>query len=350
MPLPDLLRDLLTTPGPSGHERHPAAVWRGAAEPFAEVTSDALGSSTARVKGTADGPTLAIVGHIDEIGLAVTHIDDRGFLYFRGIGGWLPEVLLAQRVEVMTKDGRIAGVIGKKRSSFKRDKDEKIEMKDLFIDVGARDGEEARSVVRLGDGVVLAPQPVELRNNRVASRSFDNRVGCYVALETARRVAEGGGSPGDVVAVAAVGEEVGDFAGARTTAYAVRPDVAIAVDVTWSRDIPEGEVEEMGDIRIAQGPTLARGAPLSERVFDVLCETADAESIAYGIEVVRGSTHTDADAYHLSRAGIATGLVSVPTRYIHTPTELVSLDDIENAVKLLVAFAQRLGSTNLTPS
>ena len=350
MPLPDLLRELLTTPGPSGHERHPAAVWRRAAEPFAEVTSDALGSSTARVKGTADGPTLAIVGHIDEIGLAVTHIDDRGFLYFRGIGGWLPEVLLAQRVEVMTKDGRIAGVIGKKRGPFKRDKDDKIEMKDLFIDVGARDGEEARSIVRLGDGVVLAPQPVELRNNRVASRSFDNRVGCYIALETARRVAEGGGSTGDVVAVAAVGEEVGDFAGARTTAYAVRPDVAIAVDVTWSRDIPEGEVEEMGDVRIAQGPTLARGAPLSERVFELLLETAEAESIDYGIEVVRGSTHTDADAYHLSRAGIATGLVSIPTRYLHTPTELVSLDDIENAVKLLVAFAQRLGSTDLTPS
>jgi endoglucanase len=244
----------------------------------------------------------------------------------------------------------IPGVIGKKRSSFKRDKDEKIEMKDLFIDIGARDGEEARSVVRLGDGVVLAPQPVELRNNRVASRAFDNRVGCYVALETARRVAEGGGSPGDVVAVAAIGEEVGDFAGARTTAFAVRPDVAIAVDVTWSRDIPEGEVEEMGDIRIAQGPTLARGAPLSERIFDLLSETAEAESIAVGIEVVRGSTHTDADAYHLSRAGIATGLVSIPTRYIHTPTELVSLDDVENSVRLLVAFAKRLGPADLTPT
>ncbi len=350
MPLPDLLRELLTTPGPSGHERDVAAAWRKAAEAFADVTPDTLGSSTARVKGPADGPTLAIVGHIDEIGLTVTHVDDKGFLYFRGIGGWLPEVLLAQRVEVMAKDGSIAGVIGKKRSPFKRDKDEKIELKDLFIDIGARDGDEARSAVRLGDGVVLASQPVELRNNRVASRSFDNRVGCYVALETARRVAEGGGSAGDVVAVAAVGEEVGDFAGARTTAYAVRPDVAIAVDVTWSSDIPEAELAEMGEIKVEQGPTLARGAPLSERVFDLLYETAESEKIPFGVEVVRGSTHTDADAYHLSRAGIATGLVSVPTRYIHTPTETVSLDDVENAVKLLVAFAQRLGSTDLTPA
>ena len=195
MPLPDLLRELLTTPGPSGHERDAAAAWRKAAEAFAEVTPDMLGSSTARVKGTADGPTLAIVGHIDEIGLAVTHVDDKGFIYFRGIGGWLPEVLLAQRVEVMAKGGRIAGVIGKKRSPFKRDKDEKIELKDLFIDIGARDGDEARSAVRLGDGVVLASQPVELRNDRVASRSWDNRVGCYIALETARRVADAGGAP-----------------------------------------------------------------------------------------------------------------------------------------------------------
>src|SRR3954454_8868370 len=138
MPIPSVLRSLLTATGPSGYEAAPSAQWRDAASAFAEVSSDVMGSSTARVKGTAGGPTLAIVGHIDEIGLAVTHIDDRGFLYFRGIGGWLPEVLLAQRVEVMTKDGRIPGVIGKKRSSFKRDKDEKIEMKDLFIDVGAR--------------------------------------------------------------------------------------------------------------------------------------------------------------------------------------------------------------------
>jgi putative aminopeptidase FrvX len=350
VPIPGLLRELLTTPGPSGHEREAASVWRRAAEAFAEVASDALGSSTARVKGTADGPALAIVGHIDEIGLAITHIDDKGFLSFRGIGGWLPEVLLAQRVELLTRDGRIPGVIGKKRGPFKKDKDEKIEMKDLFIDIGARDGEEARSLVRLGDGVVLALQPLELRNDRIASRSWDNRVGCYVALETARRVAEAGGAPGDVVAVAAIGEEVGDFAGARTTAFAVRPDVAIAVDVTWARDVPEGEVEEMGDIRVSQGPSIARGAPLSERIFDLLAETAAAEEIAYGIEVVRGSTHTDADAYHLSRAGIATGLVSVPTRYIHTPTELVSLDDVENAVRLLVAFAGRLGSVELRPA
>ena len=346
MAIPDLLRELLTTPGPSGHEREAAAVWRRAAEAFAEVSSDALGSSTARVKGTGTGPALALVGHIDEIGLAVTHIDDKGFLFFRGIGGWLPEVLLAQRVEVLTRDGLVPGVIGKKRGPFKKDKDEKIELKDLFIDVGARDGDDARSFVRPGDGVVLAPQPVELRNNRVASRSWDNRVGCYIALETARRVAEAGGAPGDVIAVAAVGEEVGDFAGARTTAYAVRPDVAIAIDVYNATDIPEGDPNDSGEHPLGK-PALGRGAPLSSRVFELLSETAEQEQIETSVEVVYGNTHTDADAYHLSRAGIPTGLLSIPTRYIHTPTELVSLDDVENAVRLLVAFAGRLASASL---
>ena len=345
MELPDLLRDLLTTPGPSGHEAEPAAVWRRAAEGFAEVSSDALGSSVARVKGAGDGRSLALVGHIDEIGLAVTHIDDKGFLYFRGVGGWLPEVLLAQRVEVVTREGRLPGAIGKKRGPWKKDKDEKIELKDLFIDIGARDGGEARSIVRIGDPAVLASQPVEVLNDRVVSRSWDNRVGCYVALETARRVAEAGSAPGDVIAVAAIGEEVGDFAGARTTAYAVEPDFAVAIDVTHAKDVPEAELAESGDIRVGGGPVISRGAPLAQRVSDLLVETAEQEQIAHGVEVVRGNTNTDADAYHLSRSGIPTGLVSVATRYIHTPTELVSLEDVENAVRLLVAFAQRLSST-----
>ena len=345
--LPELLRDLLTTPGPSGHEAEAAAVWRRHAEAFADVSFDALGSSTARVAGTAGGLTLALVGHIDEIGLAITHVDDKGFLSFRGLGGWLPEVLLAQRVEVLTRNGRLAGVIGKKRSPFKRDKDEKIELKDLFIDIGARDGDEARKLVRPGDGAVLAPEPVELLNGRVASRSWDNRVGCYVALETARRLADAGGAPGDVVAVAAVGEEVGDFSGSRTTAYAVRPDVAIAIDVYNATDIPEGDPHDSGEHPLGK-PALGRGTPLSARVFDLLWETGEAEGIECSVEVVTGRTHTDADAYHLSRAGIPTGLVSVPTRYIHTPTELVSLEDVESCVRLLVAFARRLGSASLT--
>jgi endoglucanase len=343
VPIPELLRELLSTPGPSGHEEPAAAVWRRAAESFSAVSFDTLGSSVARVPGTGKGPSLALVGHIDEIGLAITHIDEKGFLSFRNVGGVLAEVLLAQRVVITTRNGAIPGVIGKKGGPFKKDKDEKIEIKSLFIDIGAKDGDEAKALVRIGDGAVLAPQPLELLNGRVASRSWDNRVGCYVALEVARRVADAGGALGDVIAVAAVGEEVGDYAGARTTAYSVEPDVAIAIDVYDATDVPGAEPHDSGDHPFGK-PAIGRGSPLSPRIFDLLFETAEEEKIELSVEVVTGSTHTDADAYHLSRAGIPTGLVSIPTRYIHTPTELVSLDDVEAAVKLLVAFAGKLGS------
>jgi endoglucanase len=345
VPLPDLLRTLLTTPGPSGFERDAAAAWRDAASAFAEVGSDALGSSWARVAGSGDDRrTLALVGHIDEIGLAITHVDDNGFLFFRGIGGWMAEVLLAQRVLVLTRDGPIPGVIGKKRAPFKKEKDENVELEDLHVDIGARDGADARARVRIGDAAVLVGEPLELPNNRIASRSFDNRIGCYVALEVARRVAEGGEAPVDVVAVAAVGEEVGDFAGARTTAYALRPDVAVAIDVMDARDIPEADPKVAGEAGLGRGPSIGRGAPLSAKLFDLLFDTAADEGIAHMVDVVRGDTHTDADAYHLSRAGIPTGLVSIPTRYVHTPVETVSLDDVEGAVRLLVAAAHRLAT------
>ena len=342
MALPAALLDLLTTPGPTGHEGGAANVFRKAAEQFADVSQDVLGSVVARVAGTGDGPSLALIGHIDEIGVVVTHVDDKGFLSFRGLGGWLPEVLLAQKVVLLTRDGELPGVIGKKRGPFKKDKDEKIELADLHIDIGARDGDDAKSRVRIGDAGVLASEPVELPNNRVTSRSFDNRIGCYVALEAARRVADSGGAPGAVIAVAAVGEEAGDFAGSRTTAYTVRPDFAIAIDVTDARDIPEADPKEGGDVKLGAGAVLTRGAPLSTKLFELLYETAEREQIPFSVEVTRGTTHTDADAYHLSRAGIATGLVSIPTRYVHTPTETVSLDDVEAAVKLLVAVAPRL--------
>jgi len=342
VPVPAVLRELLTTPGPSGHEGAAAEVFRKAAAEFAEVEQDVLGSVTARVPGTGGGPSLAIVGHIDEIGIVVTHVDDKGYLSFRGLGGWLPEVLLAQRVIVLTRDGELPGVIGKKRSPFKKDKDERIELTDLHVDIGARDGEEAKRLVRIGDAAVLAVEPVELPNNRVVSRSFDNRIGCFVAFEAARRVAEGGGAAGDVIVVAAVGEEVGDFAGSRTTAYRVRPDFAIAVDVTDARDIPDADPKESGDVKLGAGAVLTRGAPLNAKLFELLHDTAERDGIPFMVEVVRGTTYTDADAYHLSRAGIATGLISIPTRYMHTPTEVVSLDDLEAAVKLLVAVAPRL--------
>jgi putative aminopeptidase FrvX len=343
VPLPPLLRELLTAPGPSGYEAAPSDVWRAAAEQFATVSSDALGSSVARVAGTGKGPLLAVIGHIDEIGLVVTHIDDDGLVYFRPIGGWSPEVLLAQRIEVSTRNGVVTGVVERPRRKQKKgETPPPLDLDELFADIGARDGDEARSRVRPGDPAVIAGEPVELPNERLVSRALDNRLGAYVALEAARRVAEAGGVAGDVAAVAAVQEEVGDFGGARTTAFALEPQIALAVDVTWATDVPGADAKEMGEHKLGSGPAISRGSTINPLVFELLAETAEEESIPYTIEVSTGTTSTDMDAVYLSRAGLATGLVSIPLRYMHTPTEMVALEDVENVIRLIVAFARRL--------
>jgi putative aminopeptidase FrvX len=348
MPIPDVLERLLTAPGPSGQETLAAEVWRDAAGSFGEVQADILGSSWVRVPGTDGGPALAIVGHIDEIGAVVTHAGDDGLVAVRPLGGWDPHVLVGQRVEVLTRAGRIPGIVSaRKQKRRPREEAKPLEHSDLVLDLGAKDGEEARSLVRPGDAAVIASAPLELPNGRVAARSLDNRIGCYVALEVARRVAEGGGAPGDVIGLAVVQEEVGDFAGARTTVFAVEPDVAIAVDVTHATDVRGGDPEEDGEHKLGSGPTLMRGPSLHPALFELLYETAEAEGIDCTVEVSRGHTNTDADAVYLSRRGVATGLVSVPLRYMHSPVELVQLDDIEAVVRLLVACAGRLSRERL---
>jgi endoglucanase len=343
MATPDTLLELLTAPGPSGYETAPAAAWREAAGAFAEVSGDTLGSSLARVPGTSRAPRLAVVGHIDEIGLIVTHVSDDGFLHFIGVGGWDAQILVGQRVELATRGGPVPGVIGKKPIHLLKEDDRKkvAEIKDLHIDVGAKDGDEARELVRIGDVAVIAGEPVELPNGRLASRSLDNRLGAYVALEAARLVAQGGGAPGEVVAVASVQEEI-TFAGARTTAYALEPDVAVVVDVTHATDAPGIEVKEIGKHELGSGPVIERGSIISPTVFELLHETAEAEGIPFTIAASARSTGTDADAVHISRAGIPTGVVSIPLRYMHSPVELVQLDDVDATARLIAAFAGRL--------
>jgi putative aminopeptidase FrvX len=347
MATPDTLLELLTAPGPSGYETAPAAAWREAAGAFAEVSGDTLGSSLARVPGTSSAPRLAVVGHIDEIGLIVTHVSDDGFLHFIGVGGWDAQILVGQRVELATRGGPVPGVIGKKPIHLLKEDDRKkvAEIKDLHIDVGAKDGDEARDLVRVGDVAVIAGEPVELPNGRLASRSLDNRLGAYVALEAARLVAQGGGAPGEVVAVASVQEEI-TFAGARTTAYALEPDVAVVVDVTHATDAPGIEVKEIGKHELGSGPVIERGSIISPAVFELLHETAEAEGIPFTIAASARSTGTDADAVHISRAGIPTGVVSIPLRYMHSPVELVQLDDVDATARLIAAFAGRLADAS----
>jgi putative aminopeptidase FrvX len=344
VPIPELLARLLTTPGPSGHESDAARVWRESCSEFAqEVGSDPVGSSFARVPGTGGGPRLAVVGHIDEIGLHITHIEETGNLRFGQVGGWDAIVLIGQRVRIHTRNGTVLGVIARKPVHLLKDEERKQvpELKDLHIDIGAEDAEEARGLVRIGDVAVIDAAPLELPNGRIVSRALDNRVGCYVAAEAARIVAEKGGAAGDVVAFAVVQEET-TFAGAGTSVFAHEPGLAVVVDLTFATDQPGIELGPITKHPFDSGAVIARGTTLHPLIFERLYEAGEAEEIPFTIESIGKATGTDADAIHLSRAGVPTGLVSVPARYMHSPVEMVSLADIDAAARLIAAFAMRL--------
>jgi endoglucanase len=337
---PELLDKLLRTGAPSGYEAPVAEIWRDAAS-FAAISSDGLGSSIARIGEEA--PLLAVVGHIDEIGLVVTHIDEKGFLYFNPIGGWDPQILVGQRVEVRGRDGLVPGVVGRKPIHLLEPEQRKkvVELKGLHIDIGAADRDDAGGLVRVGDPVVIAAEPVPLAGDRLASRSMDNRLGSYVALEALRRCHERGSLQASFAAVAAVQEEIGLF-GARTSAFEVRPDLAIAVDVTHATDAPGVDEKEVGSHPLGSGPVIGRGSTLSPKMFELLVETAEDEGIEYSVGASGRGTSTDADVIQISRSGIPTGLVSIPLRYMHSPVELVDLGDLEATVELVAAFAARV--------
>lgn len=344
MPVPELLQKLLIAPGPPGHEGRPARVWREAAEAFAdEVTTDTLGTTVARVSGASETPLMAVVGHIDEIALLVSHVSEKGFLHVVQSGGWDAQVLVGQRVEVHTRDGIVPGVVGRKPPHLTDAEERKkaMRLKDLHVDIGAKDGDEARSLVSVGDQIVIAAEPLELPNGRLASRALDNRLGVYVALEVARRVKEAGGNAGPVAGVAAVQEEIGAH-GARVMAYGLEPDLAVIVDVTHATDAPGVEPGELGDHGLGAGAVITRGAIVNRAVNDLLDEVAAAEGIECATEAAGRGTGTDADSVHLSRTGVPVAVVSIPLRYMHSPVEVVDLADVEAVIRLLTALALRL--------
>jgi putative aminopeptidase FrvX len=345
--VPPLLRDLLVARGPSGYETAPAAVWSEAASAFARVSTDLVGTPLALVapKHGYEKPhrRLLVMGHIDEIGLIVTHIDDDGYLWFREVGGWDPQILVGQRVVLDTRGGQVAGVVGKKPIHLLRDEERKKvpEIRDLHIDIGARDGKQARGLVRIGDVAVIDAQPLELPNGRLSSRALDNRLGSFVALEAARLVAEAGGAQWEIASVAAAQEET-VFGGSRTSAFSLEPDAAVVVDVTHATDAPGIDIKEAGKHELGSGPVITRGSTLNDAVFELLCEAGEAEKIPFTVEASGRATGTDADAVHISRGGVPTGLVSIPIRYMHSPVELVQLEDVEASARLIAAAALRL--------
>jgi endoglucanase len=335
------LKKLLDTPGPSGFEAAPAKVWREEAAKFAKVRADVTGNSIAEVN-PGGSPTIMLAGHIDEIGVIVTYIDDEGYAYIAPIGGWDPQVLVAQRIRFMGRHGDVFGVIGKKPIHLMKsdDREKASKMTDLWVDIGARNKKEAESRLSVGDPGVIDSRTMEFPNNLIVSRSIDDRIGAFVVLEALRRYAKSPGSA-HVVAVATTQEEIGyRGGGAGVCANCLGPQMAIVVDVTFATDHPQVEKKEIGEAKIGGGPVFARGSIISPVVFNLLRDTAEKKKIPYSVHAAGRDTSTDADAIHIAREGVATGLVSVPNRYMHSPNEMVSLDDLDKTATLIAAVCK----------
>ncbi|MDF2773911.1 MAG: peptidase family protein [Geminicoccaceae bacterium] len=330
------LKRLLDTPGPSGFESAPANVWRNEARAFAEVSWDVAGNSMA-VVNAGGTPTIMLAGHIDEIGIIVTYIDDDGYLYIGGIGGWDPQVLVGQRIRILGRDGDVFGVVGKKPIHLIKAEDRKkaSEMTDLWVDIGATSQEDAERLVSVGDPGVIDSRTLDFPNGRIVSRSIDDRIGAFIVLEALRRYAEKPATA-RVVAVATTQEEIAYHGGgARVSATRLDPQMALVVDVTHATDYPGAEKKEHGEHKIGGGPVLTRGSIISPVVFALLRDTARRLSIPFTVHAAGRESWTDADAIHVAREGVATGLISIPNRYMHSPNELVSVEDLDRAAELI---------------
>jgi endoglucanase len=338
------LKRLLDAPAPSGFETAAARAWRTEAQTFAEkVTADVAGNSMAEVN-PGGYPTIMLDGHIDEIGVIVQYIDDDGYVYISPIGGWDPQVLVGQRIRFLGTDGDVIGVVGKKPIHLMKsdDREKASKFSDLWVDIGAAKREEAERRLGVGDPGVIDSRTLDFPNDRIVSRSIDDRIGAFIVLEALRRYAEKPGAA-RVVAAATTQEEIAwHGGGALVCAHCINPQVALVVDVTFATDHPNIEKKEIGDQKMGGGPIISRGALISPVVFKILRDTAKEHEIAHAVHAVGRDTSTNADAIHIAREGVATGLVSIPNRYMHSPNEMVSLVDVDNAATLLAEFCRSI--------
>ncbi|HEX6989374.1 MAG TPA: M42 family metallopeptidase [Bacillota bacterium] len=338
------LERLLESISPSGYEAEAARVVQEEASSFAdEVRVDVHGNVHVVVNRGA-GPRVMLAGHIDEIGLQITHIDREGFLRFATIGGWDPQILQGQRVWIRTARGRVTGVVGKKAIHLLREEARKkvVQVEDMWIDIGARSPEQARELVAVGDCAVIAQGFERLGDDLAVARGMDDRCGAFVVIEAARLAARLG-VKAEVHAVATVQEEIG-LRGAVTSAFRVEPHVALAVDVTHATDYPgmKEERQRRGEVKLGAGPVVARGPNINPKLFDLILRAGEEAGIPLQIEAEPRGTGTDANAIQLARGGVATGLVSIPNRYMHSPVEIVSLADLEACYTLLAETIRRI--------
>lgn len=333
----EFLRKYMETICPTGFEEEAARVWRAEADTFADRSwVDVMGNAIA-VINEGGSPRIMLAGHADEIGLQITYVDDDGYLYFQTLGGWDTQVLPGQRVRIRTKDGVVLGVIGRKAihvmESDEAKKSAKIE--DLWIDIGAKDKDAALTIVDVGDAGVLDYGFELLRDDLAVSRAFDDRIGAYVVLE-ALRIASAMNPKAAIYAVATSQEEIGSR-GATTSAFGIDPAVGIAVDVGQATDMPNMDKakKKYGECKLGDGPQITRGPNINPPLHSMFVAAAKANEIPYQHELSAKVTPTDAEPMQVARAGVAAGLISVPTRYMHSPGEVIHLGDVENSAKLI---------------
>ncbi|HVI27293.1 M42 family metallopeptidase [Hansschlegelia sp.] len=348
----NFLKDLVAAPSPSGYEQPAAEAFRRYAGAYADqVSTDVHGNVTA-VLNPGAGTKIMLAGHMDEIGFVVHHISDEGLIYFSPIGGHDSVIPVGQRVWVHGKE-RVAGVVGRKAIHLldSEERKKKPELKELWIDIGATSRAEAEALIELGDVATFQHEFQPLLGDRATARAFDNKVGCFVVAETLRLLRKEGGIDPDVgvYAVATVQEEIGSR-GAKTSAFSIGAQTGLAVDVGHAIDYPGVSKPQFGRCDVGAGPVISRGANTNPVVFRLLREAARDEEIPYQVGVAPGATPTDAGAMQLNQAGMATGLLSVPLRYMHTPCELLSLRDVEECARLMAAYCRRLKpGTDFTP-
>ncbi len=343
----NFLKTLVNTPSPVGHETRGQRVWLDYVKSFAEETfSDSYGNCVA-VLNKGGSPRLMLAAHADEIAMSVNFINDEGYIYVRKMGGVDAAITKAQRVLIhrMRNGGTpIKGVVGNVAPHLMKDeKDHKPpKIHDLFIDIGARDKKEAEKLVRIGDPITLIDEFDLLRNDLAVARAFDNRIGTFSVAEALRLLKESGGKlQPEICAVSNVQEEVG-LLGARQIAYSLKPDIALVVDVTHATDYPTVNKPQHGDTKIGKGPTITHGGCNHPEVVARIEAVAKAKKIPLQHEAMSSSSGTDTDAIFWTRGGIASALISLPNRYMHSPVEVVSLKDLELIPQLLAAFALSL--------
>lgn len=342
--VPPFLSDLLEARSPSGFETEAQAVFDRYVKPAADVyQNDAMGNRIATLNPDGD-PVLMLAGHLDELGLIITYVNQSGFLYFDTIGGHDRVVISGRRVRIQTAHGIVKGVTGKRAIHLMDEADRKKvpERHEMWIDIGVSSKKEALKLVSIGDAATY-DHGFELINGSIgAARAFDDKVGAYTVGETLIRLASGKKRPAaKVVSVGTVQEEIG-VRGATTSSYSVNPHIAIAIDVGHATDHPDCDNRKYGEFKLGGGPMICRGANINPKIFRRLVDAAKKTGIPYQIEADPRATGTDARALQLARGGVATGLVSIPLRYMHTPSELVDLKDVEHTITLLVEFAKSL--------